>query len=102
MAASAHLEAASGNVYSQLPRHPRRGHTHDVRGRMTLQRFVSLNLDRRTLMRNSFKIILLSTLLAPVAIHADASDMGASTPAVRVSTGVVAPAVINSGDFSVS
>jgi TonB family protein len=53
-------------------------------------------------MRNSFKIILLSTMLAPVAIQANASDMGASTPAIRISTGVVAPAIINSGDFAVS
>src|SRR6267154_5064190 len=55
-------------------------------------------------MRNSFTVILLSTLLVPAAVHANASDMAASasgTP-VRVTTGVVAPAVLNSGDFTVT
>jgi len=53
-------------------------------------------------MRNSFTVILLSTLLVPSAVHAKASDMAASGTPVRVTTGVVAPAVLNSGDFTVT
>jgi TonB family protein len=52
-------------------------------------------------MRKSLTVILLSTLLAPAAVHANASDMAASTP-VRVTTGVVAPTVLNSRDFTVT
>jgi TonB family protein len=51
-------------------------------------------------MRTSLAVILASSLLIPVA--ANASDMGGSTPSIRVSTGVTAPSVINSGDFTVS
>ncbi len=58
-------------------------------------------------MRKSLTVILLSTLLAPAAVPAIAADAvtadtATSGAAVRVSTGVVAPAVINSGDFTVS
>jgi TonB family protein len=53
-------------------------------------------------MRKSLTVILLSTLLAPAAVHANASDMAASTAPVRVTTGVVAPTVLNSRDFTVT
>ncbi len=53
-------------------------------------------------MRNSLKVILLSTLLAPAAVTAFAADADVSAPTIRVSTGVVAPTVINAGDFAVS
>ncbi len=53
-------------------------------------------------MRTPLAIILLSSLAVPSAVHANPSDEPASIASIRVTTGVIAPAVINSGDFTVS
>lgn len=50
-------------------------------------------------MRSHFAALLLATSLVPVAAFAAASD---SNPSLRVSTGVVAPRILNSSDLSVS
>lgn len=51
-------------------------------------------------MRSSLAVILLSSMLVPAAAHA--AEPSASVPAIRVTTGVVPPVVLNSNDFTVS
>jgi TonB family protein len=46
--------------------------------------------------------MLFSSLLAPAAVYANPTDATPSAPAIRITTGVVPPAVTNSGDFTVS
>ncbi len=53
-------------------------------------------------MRNTLAVVLASSFLIPVAIHASTNDSVDSTPAIRITTGVTAPVVINSGDFTVT
>jgi TonB family protein len=53
-------------------------------------------------MRTSLAFILASSMFVPAAVHAGATDSAASTPAIRITTGVTAPSVINSGDFTVT
>jgi len=53
-------------------------------------------------MRAPIALILLSSLLAPAAVHADSNNANVAVPAVRVSTGVIPPVAINSRDFSVT
>jgi TonB family protein len=53
-------------------------------------------------MRTSLAIILLSSFLAPAAVHAATTDATPSGTAIHISTGVIGPAVINSSRFSVT
>ncbi len=53
-------------------------------------------------MRSSIAVILLSSFLAPATMHAAPSEAAASGSAIRISTGVVGPAVLNSSNFAVS
>jgi len=53
-------------------------------------------------MRAPLAVILLSSLLAPAAVYANSTDATPSVPAIRVTTGVIPPAVLNSGNFTVS
>jgi TonB family protein len=53
-------------------------------------------------MRTSIAVVLLSSFLAPVAMYAAPAEAAASGSAIRISTGVIGPAVINSSDFAVS
>lgn len=51
-------------------------------------------------MRPALALALLSSMIAPAALHASDSDV--STQPIRISTGVVAPVVLNSNNFSIS
>lgn len=51
-------------------------------------------------MRSSLAVMLLSSILAPAAVYA--SDVPAASQPVRITTGLVAPVVLNSGHFAVS
>lgn len=55
-------------------------------------------------MRTPIAVILLSSLLIPASVQAYASDsdVGVSTPAIRITTGVIGPAVINARNFTVT
>lgn len=52
-------------------------------------------------MRAPLAVMLLTSLLAPAAVYAN-SDSTPSASAVRVTTGVIPPAVLNSANFSVT
>lgn len=51
-------------------------------------------------MRSTLALALLSSLLVPVTAHA--VEAAGSVPAIRVTTGVVSPVLLNSNNFSVS
>ena len=53
-------------------------------------------------MRARLRAILLTSLLVPAAVYASSSEDAASATPVRVTTGVVAPAVLNSSNFTVT
>ena len=53
-------------------------------------------------MRAPIAVILLTSLLAPAAVYASASEATASASPIRITTGVIPPAVLNSANFSVT
>ena len=53
-------------------------------------------------MRAPLAVILMSSLLAPAAVYAGSTDATPSAPAIRVTTGVIPPAVIYSSNFTVT
>src|ERR1700676_2239960 len=53
-------------------------------------------------MRTSRAVFLASSMLLPASVHASAADSAATATPIRVTTGLVAPAVLNSGDFAVT
>jgi TonB family protein len=53
-------------------------------------------------MRAPLAAILLTSLLAPAAVYANSSEAAAAGSPVRITTGVVPPAVLNSGNFTVT
>jgi len=53
-------------------------------------------------MRTSLAVILASSMLLPAAVHANAADSADTATPIRVTTGVIAPSVLNSGDFTVT
>lgn len=53
-------------------------------------------------MRAPIAVILLTSLLAPAAVYANSSEAAASASPIRITTGVIAPAVLNSANFAVT
>lgn len=53
-------------------------------------------------MRAPIAAILLTSLIAPAALYANSTESAAASAPVRITTGVVPPAVLNSGDFTVT
>ncbi len=53
-------------------------------------------------MRAPLTAILLTSLLAPATLFANSTEPAAATPPVRITTGVIPPVVLNSGNFTVT
>ena len=53
-------------------------------------------------MRAPLAAILVTSLLAPASVYANSAEPAAATAPVRITTGVVPPAVLNSGNFTVT
>lgn len=53
-------------------------------------------------MRAPVAAMLLSCLLAPGAVHASSGEADTPAPAIRITTGVIPPVVLNSSNFTVT
>lgn len=53
-------------------------------------------------MRAPLAAILVTSFLAPAAVYANSTESVAATTPMRITTGVVPPAVLNSGNFTVT
>lgn len=53
-------------------------------------------------MRAPLAALILTSLLTPAAVYANSAEAAASVPPIRITTGVVPPVVLNSGNFTVT